>query len=153
MIPTVFKWLLFIYLTIITNISYCQLSPIISGGSIDNYKTSTFFFSGINTTLSTINIINYNQEGKSKYDAGFSIITGFAQISYGLIFYNNKNSSINNNTLLLINIGIGTTTIFISCLRFFHKNYKNEKVTSLNLYCVPIGKRNLGIGIHFSKNI
>ncbi|MEO6301668.1 MAG: hypothetical protein ABIP51_00720 [Bacteroidia bacterium] len=99
----------------------------------------TLFLSSLNLTVNTFNTVNFNNK-KKKSNAGFGIITGLVQFSYGVM---------NSNTepdLSAVDISLGAATIVYSSIRLFKKERKNhEEKLSLTPYFFKsplIGKLN-----------
>ncbi|MBI5540208.1 MAG: hypothetical protein HY951_09140 [Bacteroidia bacterium] len=142
--------ILFFILTISQN-CFCQLGPTLnlSSGQGDNYKGSLLLFSALNVTITTLNIVNINNSGKLKSSAGFGIVTGLSQITYGLIY----KPKTNNKEFVILNIGLGTATIVTSCLRLFKNKSNKSNATSWNLFYVPIETNKFGVGISLTRKI
>jgi hypothetical protein len=88
----------------------------------DNYRISSLIFTGVNTSMTTLNILTYNNE-KSQIDGGFSILTGVAQIVYASI--NSGNNT--NKAYHILNYSVGTITIISGGLKILNKKkIKNE---------------------------
>jgi hypothetical protein len=148
------KFFLLYFILIISMNSFCQLGPTIGGdlSSGNNYKGTSLFFSAINATMTTLNIVNFNKEGKSKENAGFGILTGICQISYGLIYKNDCPAS-DRNVYLPLNVGLGLITVLTSVGRLFTKEAKKDKLTSLNLLYIPNNNKSIGIGFSLTRKL
>ena len=80
----------------------------------------TLFLSSVNLTINTFNTMNFNDK-KKKSNAGFGIITGLFQLSYGAM---ERNRDINISS---IDISLGAATIVYSSIRLFKKERKNHE--------------------------
>ena len=96
--------------------------------------------------------MNYNKPGQSKSNAGFGIVTGLCQVTYGLI-YKDDCPKTDRNTFLTLNVGLGTLAILTSTLRLLKKEHKNTNLTSWNLFYKPIKTNNFEIGIMMTRKI
>ena len=122
-----------------------NFSPIGDDGKL--YETSTIFFSTVNVTFTTFNIVRLVKTNKHKSNAAFGIIFGTAQTIYGGL---NANSAEKNASLYTtINIGLGLTTILTSLLRLVKKSPPKENKVVFNFfYLPPIDKNTAAVGLN-----
>ncbi len=85
---------------------------------------STIAFSTVNMAMNAGNIVNLNNK-KKKSNAGFGVVTGFAQIANGVIF-NEKEED-----LKAIDVSVGAATVIFSSIRLLkkQKQAKEEKLS------------------------
>ncbi len=95
-----------------------------------NDVAGTIIFSSINTSMNTINFLVLKKQ-KEKSNAGFGIITGLTQLTYGAIYDKEK-------SLQAINVSYGSATIIFSVICLLKKERKKEKKLVLTSYSPKI---------------
>ena len=129
----------------------CQIPNLsLSGGNKNNSNGGSLVFAAINITMTSMNIMDISSHGKLRSTAGFGIVTGVSQITYGLIYQ----PETNRNEFMAINVGIGTATLLVSSWRLFkNKESKKNNATSWNLFFVPVKTDKFGVGISLTRKI
>lgn len=112
----------------------------LGGGIADNYKVNSFIFTGINTTLTTFNIINFNKPSKYNTNGGFALLIGFAQIFYCSIYSEKSETGLN-----WLNYSVGTVTAVIGGIRLFKKKMTQNDITMRPYMCPQINGFSLGL--------
>ena len=109
------------------------------------YVAGTFFFTAIDATLITYNVVRIYNNDLRKYAASFGIIAGAAQMGYGAARYSDVKKF---ETTSAINFGMGFTAIMTSTLRLLKKPESREPRVAFNLFCIPGADMNSnGVGI------
>ncbi len=122
-----------------------------SNNSAENIS-GTIFFSAINTAFITCNIIKLTQTDNSKSNAGFGIISGLTQATFGALLANNSNKD--TKTLATINIGFGLGAIVTSGLRLLKTSPPKNKAVAFNPFYLPkIDNAKAIIGLSFIARI
>lgn len=104
--------------------------------NVNNYLSATLFFSAVNGTFATFNVIRIAGEDKHKSNAGLGLVVGAGQMIYGAM---NTNSPTKNAAgLAAVNIGVGLTTVATSIIRILMKHTVKEKKVACNLFCFPL---------------
>jgi hypothetical protein len=84
----------------------------------NDHIAGTLLFSTVNSAAITINLMRFNRKNRqTSTNQGFVILTGIAQLAYGVI------SSERDRTRKIlngVNTGIGISTIVVSILRMKH---------------------------------
>lgn len=117
-----------------------NMIPIHPSSDNPGYKAISIVFTGLNATLTTFNIIHFNKGGKSKYNAGFAILTGLTQVVVGGFMKGEGNTG-----LEIMNYSVGTATAIIGGIRLFKKEKKHLDIT-MYPYTVPV-KNGIIIGM------
>jgi hypothetical protein len=121
----------------------------------DGYAISSSVLGGLNLSLNAINGIqiangNYNNNTV----AAVGLMTGISQFTLGVVsFPEEKGSQTNHSkrTLSMVNIGLGTTTMILSTWNLMRNRSPSSKLSNWNIYSVPDGTKNIGVGLAFSK--
>ena len=128
-----------------------------SKSSGTNYQAGTAILSTINATLTAMNTSGLFPKGQAEYVQGIGVLTGLAQVGYGIYAQAGSNKS----TLNVINYAVGSAAVITNAIAFFttlsggnkKPAPKNEKKTTWNLYYAPINMNNYAIGISVVKHI
>lgn len=104
-------------------------------GNGQDYKTTSYVFTGINVGLTTINGIHYYNGKRPNSNAGFALVTGFTQLVLpNLDMFNGVKERKFNN----LNRISGTATIIIGSLMLLKKKKKSADEISYLPYVSPI---------------
>ena len=110
-----------------------------------NYETATIVLTSINTALTALNASGITPKWQTKYTEGLAILTGAAQLAYGIY-----EAGQDISTLDVVNITVGTATIITNAI-LLYQTFHTGKTTSLNLYYSPLEKNTLALGLRFVK--
>lgn len=85
--------------------------------------SGTLIFSSINASMNTVNFLSLKNH-KEKSNAGFGIITGVTQLTYGAFNHNEKD-------LQAVDISFGLATVIFStfCILKKEKKHKEQKLS------------------------
>ncbi len=126
----------------------------------NSYGVPSAIFSGVNLSLSTINVIQATKGAKSKVAPIAGILSGIGQVTLGVAKYPKELQTLNGpvtneseKTLSLFNIGFGTTTIILSTWNLFANKPKDEKDLSWNVFSFSTHEHNPGIGLNIIKRL
>ena len=122
------------------------------------YAIASSVLGGINLATSTINLASMKNFDHSKVVPYLGLASGAATTALGLINFDYTNqsnwggySNEGRKTLSMINIGLGTTTMFISAYRLLRNDNLQPKMTSWNIYSFPTADNQASIGLTFTK--
>lgn len=123
------------------------------------YGISSSLLSGVNFSVSAVNGINLNNSQGSKFIPKLGFVTGTSQLVLGIASYGNQdvegfgevNSNRSHNLVSMLNIGLGSSTLFLSVYRLISNRPVKEKSTSWNLYNFQAAENQAGIGLRFTK--
>ncbi len=141
------KQILFFILVIITLESKAQVQFSSYDNEYSEYKIGTIFISTLNVTLTSFNIINFNNENKQKHDAIFGIIMGLGQFAYA--FTNPQHDQ--KPELSFINYSLATTSIMVSCARLI--NPQPTLNPSVKIFYPFDNKARMSLGFSLKKTI
>lgn len=122
------------------------------------YGIATALLGGASLGINVINMHQINNRPQSKFTPIFGLITGASQLTLGLANYpNNVNqwgANYTNNTqrdVSILNIGLGTTTLFLSTWNLVSNRQPKEKKVSWNAFSYPTKNNQMTFGLSFSK--
>ncbi|MBI3235025.1 MAG: hypothetical protein HYZ42_13490, partial [Bacteroidetes bacterium] len=122
------------------------------------YGISSSILSGCNLSLNTINAIQIGKGTTNKTIPILGLISGAGQIVLGSamfpinqitrggITYANESQK----TLSMVNIGLGTSTVFLSTWNLITNRKPKDKLTSWNIYGFPMQNNNLGVAFNMT---
>lgn len=115
-------------------------------GNGQDYKTTSYVFTGINVGLTAINGIQYYNGKRPNSNAGFALVTGFTQfVLPNLDMFNGVKERKFNN----LNRISSTATIILGSLMLLKKKKKNVDGISYLPYVSPINDGVI-VGVVFS---
>ena len=123
----------------------------------NNYQAGTVIFTTINAVLTTMNTSGIFPKWQTEYAQGIGVITGLAQVAYGIYAQAGSNKS----TLNIINYAVGSAAAVTNAIAFFTTlssgNKKQSepnkgKKTTWNIYYAPIKMNNYAIGLSVTKH-
>lgn len=128
--------------------SYNYISPA--------YGISSSVLGGLNLSLNTINGIQIANNSNNKAVPIIGLFTGTSQIIMGSYMFNESQTywyGINESkkSLSMVNIGLGTSTVFLSAWNLISNRKQKNKLTSWNVYSFPTPNENLGLAFSWSK--
>jgi len=88
-----------------------------SSQSGTNYETGTVIFSTINAAINGNEYIRIYPAWQTEYTQGIGVITGLAQVAYGI--YAQAGSGSNKSTLNIINYTVGSAAAITNAIAFF----------------------------------
>jgi hypothetical protein len=124
------------------------------------YGITSALFGGTNLALSTINAIQISEGTDNKTIPTVGLITGAGSVVLGIInlpengsqgFYNTTNES--QQILSIVNIGLGLTTMILSGWNLIDNREPKDKSVSWNFFGFPTQGNQMGIGVHFTKQL
>lgn len=119
------------------------------------YAIASSLLGGVNLATSTINLTTMKNSGKSNLVPYLGLASGAGTAAMGFLNFDYDQSFGYSNegrkALSMFNIGLGTTTMFISAYRLLHKDNSQNKMTSWNIYSYPTNDNQGGIGLSFMK--
>lgn len=120
------------------------------------YGITSAVFSGVNITLSAVNMMQIGMGSNGKHVPIIGMISGGFQVAYGAVmlpqdfgisYANNESQKI----LSCVNIGIGTTTMMLGAWNLIDNNKQQEKLTSWNIYSLPVENNNTAVGFNLTR--
>ncbi|KAA0992406.1 hypothetical protein [Dyadobacter aurulentus] len=114
---------------------------------------------GTNVGLNVLNETNIANGSTNKSVPIVGLLTGAGQIALGAIGYHPDNSkSVDYNysdqrTLSLINIELGTASMFFSGRNLVRQQKMARRRTSWNVFSFPAGRNQTGVGLSLSRKI
>lgn len=125
-----------------------------------SYGISSSLVGGLSLSLGTINGIQIAKGADSKTAPILGLITGLGQITLGALYYPKEQTTWNGTyfnyaqrNLSLINIGLGTSTVFLSSWNLITNRKPKEKTLAWNLFSFPTQDSNMGIGFSLIKRL
>lgn len=122
------------------------------------YGIASAMLGGASLGISMMNASQINKNPNSKFVPVFGIITGLSQLTLGLTNYPNNidywGSTYVNKTqrdVSMLNIGLGTTTLFLSTWNLVSNKTPKKKKVSWNAFSYPTKDNRLAFGLSFSK--
>jgi hypothetical protein len=114
-------------LMLIVSVMFCKAQISLSAGTwplthSDEYKEATVIFTAMNAAALTFQLINFKKAGASKSNAGFGLILGALQITYGCLHTSSTDPYGNAKTLTTVNISMGLVTMITSGIRIFKRD-------------------------------
>lgn len=151
--PTVDNWILTSGLTkeecamIQPTYTYNYISPA--------YGISSSIIGGLNLSLNTVNGIHISNGNSNKTAPAIGLITGAGQITLGALMFKPAHVGINHinkskNTLSMINIGLGTTTMVLSSWNLITNRKPKSKLT-WNIYSFPTQDNRTGMAFRLTR--
>lgn len=126
------------------------------------YGIATAVVSGANITMSALNASQLSRPGESKAAQGFGMLFGAGQVAWGIVqmpeeqfdWGGNVITNESQKTLSLINIGVGSTTMFLSLYNLLaNRTPRKDPKTSWNLYSYPTRNNDVGVQLGFTRRI
>lgn len=118
------------------------------------FELGTALLGGVNATMITLNAIDLGRGRPNRIKGSIGLATGVASATLGVMKYDMDGTYQNNRrnqTLSLINIGIGTATTLLSGYSLIKKPDPLPEDMSLNLYSYPTMENSTGVGFSLSK--
>ena len=117
------------------------------------YALASSILGGINVAASTINVMHGINSDRSNFVPYVGLVSGAATAGMGFsaLQYRAGNRNVSRNSLSMLNIGLGTSTMFISAYRLFKKKTSEPRLASLNVYSYPAVGDRTGIGLAITK--
>ena len=125
------------------------------------YGIASSIVGGVNLSLNSLNGIQIAKGTSNKGVAIAGMLAGTGQILLGSTMFPKKMASWNGstpytnesqNTLSMINIGLGTTTLILSSWNLIaNRKFRNTR-TSWNIYNFPAGQNRNGIAVSMTRN-
>lgn len=122
--------------------------------SSPEYEMGTALLGGVNATMITLNAMDLSRGRPNRIKGSIGLATGVASATLGVVKYDMDGTYPNNRrqqTLSLINIGIGTATTLVSGYSLIKKPDPLPEDMSLNLYSYPTMENSTGVGFSLSK--
>ena len=110
------------------------------------YAVASSMLGGMNIATSTINLATINNPKQSMVVPYLGFTSGATSTTLGLIKFDPTNRAIS-----MLNIGLGTTTMFISAYRLIRKESLQPKSSSLNMYSFPTADNQMGLGLALTR--
>ena len=122
------------------------------------YGVSSAILGGTSFALNLVNLQQTNNKPTSKFVPLLGLFAGASQLTMGIENYpknvDSWGTTYTNNSqrdLSLVNIGLGTTTLFLSSLNLISNREPKEKKVSWNAFSYPTQDRQMTFGLSFSK--
>lgn len=128
----------------------------------ENYAVLSACLMGLNTSMGIVNTMQINKGSRNNIASYLGIAGGTSAVLMGIMRYNDDMKDFGNGpvstthgrqqTLSMFNIGIGTSTLFISIwnLATSNKSETTARRTSYNFYPVSV-HNNSGLGFSFTR--
>jgi hypothetical protein len=139
------KKLILIFLAIPYIMCTCKAQSINLFGNDISYETGTTILTSVNTVLTTVNYLGVTPKWQTQYTAGVAMVTGAAQIAYGM--YTDAQNDF--GTLNIVNITAGVATLVTNGILLYQSFHSGSKTSSLNLYSTPVGNGELAMGVTY----
>ena len=158
--PTVDSW---IQSRGLTKEECAMIQPTYGPIVTDNYITPAYGVSsslvgGLNLSLNTINRIQISKGDNNKTVAILGLISGAGQITLGALNYPKEQTTWGGTyiypaqrNLSLINMGLGTSTMILSCWNLIRNRKPKEKSLSWNIYSFPTQDNNTGMAFSLRR--
>lgn len=117
------------------------------------YGISSSIFSGLNITLSAINAMQIGMGSDNKIVPVIGLISGTCQVAFGTLMlpqdFGIGSTNESQKALSMVNIGLGTATMMLGAWNLIDNKNKAEKLSSWNLYSVPLENNNTAVSLGF----
>jgi hypothetical protein len=145
----IMKTRLLILLTIPLLMGVCKAQNNVNlfGANI-NYQSGTILLTSINTVLTTLNASGINPKWQSQYTHGLAVVTGAAQLAYGIYQAGSK-----FGTLDIVNITAGAATMITNAVLLYKNYYAGGKKTTWNIYYSPFDTKGPELGLRIVQHI
>lgn len=119
------------------------------------YGISSSIFSGVNITLSAINAMQIGMGSDNKIVPVIGLISGTCQVAFGTLMlpqdFGIGSTNESQKALSMVNIGLGTATMMLGAWNLIDNKNQEEKLSSWNLYSVPLENNNTAVNLGFIK--
>ena len=109
------------------------------------YAIASSILGGMNLATTTINLATINDPDHSRFIPYLGLTSGATATGLGIIKIDE------GLALSMLNIGLGTATMFISAYRLLDKEKSAPKMTSWNIYNFQTTEDQVGLGLSFKR--
>lgn len=130
------------------------LTPVYSCNYITpGYGISSSILVGLNISINTVNGIQLAKGANSKAIPVIGLFTGAGQMAIGAVMFPMGSGGTNEiqETLSMVNIGLGTTTMILSAWNLITNHKPKNKLTTWNIYSFPTQNNNTGLAFSLTR--
>lgn len=148
----------------LTKEEFAMIQPAYAGDPTSNnyisprYGISSSIITGLNVSINAVNGRQIVKGSTNRTVPVLGIITGVSQVLLGSASYPGidgtwgYNENVTQKNLSMLNIGLGTSTVFLSAWNLVANRTPKDKLTTWNIYSFPTENNSNGLAFNMKRN-